>query len=130
MSGSLQRANFADVSTSFVFAAADNYSVTAKSIIAALANHTIYVQRLTVSVTTDNAATQTFEDTAGTPVPIAVTKASPGTVTIEWDFGPNGVALTEGKGLEMKSSAAGLAAAVAVTAYRKKTAVTSLSPNN
>lgn len=130
MDGSLNRANFADVSTSFVLAAGDNYSVTAKAIIAAKASHTIYVQRIAMGVTTDNAATQTFEDTSGTPVPIATSKASPGLVMLEWDFGPNGVALTEGKGLEMKSSAAGLAASIAITAYRKQTAVTSLSPNS
>lgn len=130
MDGSLQRANFGDFGTSFPFVAGDNFSSAVKSVIAAKAGYTLYIQQITLSVTTDNAATQTFQDTADTPVPIATSKASPGLGPIVWDFGADGMALTEGKGLSLKSSGAGMAAAVTVLAYRKLTAVAGLTPNH
>ena len=86
------------------------------------AKHTIYIMRIQLSVTTDNAATQQWQDSATTPIPVAKSKASPGLGPILWDFGPNGFALTEGKDLQHLMSATGMAGAVVVTAYQKKTA--------
>lgn len=113
----------ADVSTSYALLATDNYSVTPKVVIAAKASHTIYITRIRVMVTTDNAATQTFQDTTAiTPILAAKTKASPAVGTmIDFFFGPNGFALTEGKGLDHVNSGAGLAGSVTVTAYQKRT---------
>lgn len=116
----------ADVSTSYVILAGTDYT-TATAKIAAKANFTIYIQKIAVMVTTDDAATQTFQDSAGTPILAATTKASPGLGPIIFDFGPNGFALTEGKSLDHKSSATGLAASVTVTAYQKRTTGASVS---
>lgn len=120
-----ERANLqyhADVSTSYSFLATDNFSVTPRSVIAAKANHTIYITKIRVMVTTDDTATQTFQDTASpTTIKAAKTKVSPGIGMIDFDFGHNGFALTEGKGLDHANSAAGLAGSVTVTAYQKRT---------
>lgn len=109
-----------DVSLSYVILAATDYS-TAQAKIAAKANFTIYVQKIAVMVTTDAAQSQTFQDSAGSPVIAAVVKASPGIGPVIFDFGPNGFQLTEGKSLDHKMSAAGMAASVTITAYRKRT---------
>lgn len=113
---------YKDVSTSGVVLASDDFSSTPKSLIAAITGETIYVQRITLGVTTDNAATQLFEDTSGTPIKVAGTKASPGIGPIVFDFGADGFKCTESKGLELKSSAAGLAFSYTVQAYQKRTA--------
>lgn len=130
MDGSLQRANFGDLGTSFILAAGDDYSTVPKVIIAAKLLYTIFIQQITLGVTTDNAATQQFEDTSGTPVPVAKSKASPGLGPIVWDFGPDGVALTEGKGFNLRNSGAGMAGSVTVLGYRKLTGVAGLTPNH
>ena len=123
MSGSYltQRKDYSDVSTSTVLAAGDNLSASARTLAAAVLLETIYVQRILVNVITDNAATLTFQDTAGTPIVIAGTKASPGIGPILFDFGDRGRALTEGKALTLKNSAAGLAADITVQMYRRRT---------
>ena len=113
---------YQNVSTSYTFVAATDYT-TASAKIAAVANETIYIQKIVLAVTTDNAATQTFQDSASTPIIAAGSKASPGIGPIEWDFGPKGFALTEGKSFDHKMSAAGMAGSVTVTAYRRRTAV-------
>ena len=113
---------YENVSTSYTILAATDYS-TASAKIAAKANETIYVQKIVVNVSTDNAATQLFQDSASTPIIAAGTKASPGIGPITFDFGPKGFALTEGKSLDHKMSAAGLAASITITAYRRRTAV-------
>jgi hypothetical protein len=112
---------YTDVSMSSVLAAADNLSVTARTLIAAETGTTIFVQKIAVNVIVDNAAVLQFKDTAGTPVVIAGTKASPGIGPILFDFGPDGRALTEAKALTLTNSAAGLAADITVTAYRRIT---------
>lgn len=109
-----------DCSTSYTFVAATDYS-TATAKIAAKAGHTIYVCKIAVMVTTDNAATQLFQDSAGTPIIACGIKASPGIGPIIFDFGENGFALTEAKSLDHKMSAAGLAGSVTITAYYKRT---------
>lgn len=85
--------------------------------------YTIYVQRITVSVTTDAAQSLIFQDDANTPVLIGKTKASPGLGPIEIDFGPEGTALTQGKNLDIATSGAGIAARVRIEAYQKLTGV-------
>jgi len=114
---------FSDVSLSYTFLAATDYTA-AENIIAGILGQTIYVQKIVLAVTTDNAATQTFQDDAGTPIVLAKSKASPGLGPIEFDFGPDGFALTEGKGLDHLMSAAGMAGSVTITAYQRVTATT------
>lgn len=115
------RTVFRDISGSTVLLATDDLSATARTLVALKAKFTIYIQRIEVNVTTDNAATLTFQDSAGTPVKVAGTKASPGIGPILFDFGPEGFALTEGKEFDLKNSAAGLAAAITWTGYMKPT---------
>lgn len=113
-----------NVSTGYAFLTSTDYSAgngTTK-VTNPGANFTIFVQKITLSVTTDNAATQLFQDSAGTPVPIAMSKVSPGLgAPTVWDFGPEGVPLTEGKDLLHKMSAAGMAGYVGIQAYAKRT---------
>lgn len=111
-----------DVSTSYVILAGTDYT-TANQRIAGKANHTIHICRIVVGVTTDDAATQTFQDDESTAIEVVETKASPGLGTLEYDFGPNGFAITEGADFDHKMSAAGLAASVTIVAYRKRTGV-------
>ncbi len=100
------------------------------------ANHTVYVQRIKVSVTTYSAKTLTFADSAGTPVPVgfmSIPAAAPtnaGAQDYTVDFGPHGFALTQGKNLTMTLSAAGAAFVVSVDAYEKLTAVVGAHSGN
>lgn len=123
MSGSYltHRKDYEDVTTSTVLAAGDNLSATPRTLAAAQTKVTIFVQKIIVSVITDNAATLQFKDSAGTPVVIAGTKASPGIGPIHFDFGDKGRALTEGTALNLWNSAAGLAADITVQMYRRRT---------
>jgi hypothetical protein len=115
---------YRDASISYSFLAATDYT-TANSKITAKTGHTIFVQKITLAVTTDNAAIQTFQDSAGTPIILAATKASPGAGPITWDFGARGIALTEAKDFQHKMSAAGMAGHVSVEAYQRQTSALS-----
>ena len=89
------------------------------------ANHQLFIQKISVSVTTYSAKTWTFQDSAGTPVPGAVGSipaAAPttaGDAQFVWDFGPKGWPLTIATNLLLKMSAAGAAAQVHIEAYEK-----------
>jgi len=111
-----------DISTGYTILAATDY-VSPEAKVAGVTGWTIYVQKILVAVTTDNAATQQFEDNAGTPIIAAKTKASPGIGPIEFDFGPDGFPLTESKSLMHRMSAAGMAASITITGYMTPTAV-------
>ncbi|MGE3341488.1 MAG: hypothetical protein AB7J46_06365 [Candidatus Altimarinota bacterium] len=94
---------------------------TTELVAARSASWTIYVQRIIVWIKTDAAQSLTFQDDAGTPVVIAKVPASPGADTRrDFDFGPRGVALTEGKNLDAAFSAAGLAGHLEVIGYHKE----------
>ncbi len=87
--------------------------------VAAKTNHTVYIQSILVSCTTGAAQTWTFQDDSATKV-IAKTKAT--SVTGEaylFDFGPSGIPLTSGEGLDMVISGAGTAGAVHIEGYYK-----------
>ena len=100
------------------------------------ADHQIFVQKITVSITTYSAKTWTFQDTAGAPVPIwhisipaaAGTTGADATYTI--DFGAEGVGLTVGKGLSLDVSAAGAAGIIKVEAYEKLANVVAAASTN
>ena len=118
----------------FVLAATDDQTdvIAVKS-----ANHRIYVQKITISITTYSAKTWTFQDDADTPVPIAhisipgaavALKSESG--TIEFDFGPTGIALTLGKNLDLNVSAVGAAGAVHIEAYEKLEGAVAMASTN
>ncbi len=112
-----KRLIYRDVSTDLSFAAAtdDTTLITGKT------SHTIYVQRIIVWIKTSTAATETFQDHT-TGKQIAVVPASPGANTRwDFDFGPNGVPLTEGENLLWNVSAVGHAGHLIVEAYLRPT---------
>ncbi len=117
------RALFGDASTSRTLTTA---STTVSDLIAVKdAYHTIYVQRITVKVTTSAAQNWTFQDDATTPIVLAVLPNSASVAQHDFDFGAQGFACTEAKNLDLVVSSAGVAGSVTVEAYQKLTAVTS-----
>lgn len=88
-------------------------------------DHTLYIQKIVVSITTYSAKTWLFQDSNGTPLPgafISIPAAAPttaGDAAYTIDFGDEGIALTSGKGLSLDVSAAGAAGIVRVEAYQK-----------
>lgn len=99
------RATYSDASISGVILATD--AGKAGIIVAKSAKYTIFIQKVTLVVTTLGAQTHTFQDTASTPIKAGVLEASAaaGVVRI-WDFGARGFALTEAKNLDISGSAA------------------------
>jgi hypothetical protein len=108
---------YRDVGRSLRFLAA--YTGTAPYLTCPGAKYTIFIQKIILLVTTDAAQSLTFRDTATTPVVIAVVPASPGVGVITFDFGDDGIPLTEGKNFDIVPSAAGLAGWVNVEAYAR-----------
>ena len=101
------------------------------------ANYQVFVQRISINVGTYAAETWTFQDTADSPVKIAV-DSIPAAATalrsesgsIVHDFGAEGVPLTQGKGLSLSRSAANTSGAVTVEAYRRLIGPLAMSNSN
>lgn len=88
------------------------------------ANHTLFIQRIIFFVTTDAAQSMSFEDSNGAAVQVAEIPASPGDNTRwDFDFGDDGLPLTQGTNFVMNVSAAGLAGRLKWYGYQKRTAV-------
>jgi hypothetical protein len=86
------------------------------------ANHTIYVQRISVTINTLGAQTIIFQDDASTPVKVLFIEASAAAGTIRSvDFGAKGFPLTAGKNLDIAGTAAP-AYSYEVEAYQRQTA--------
>lgn len=89
------------------------------------ANYQVFIQHIIVSVTTYAAKTMTFQDDAGTPVPIAffsVPAAAPtggGNQEYRVDFLGDGTPLTAGKNLDLVLSGAGVAGRIHISGYQK-----------
>lgn len=96
---------------------------TTNELVPAKTNHTVFVTNISIAVTTDNAATLTFQDDASTPIIIAKTKSSPGIGPILFEFGEMGTPLTEEKALDLNISGAGLTGRVHVEGYYKRTKI-------
>ena len=102
-------------------AAATNGTVTLKS--ARTTSHRLYINHIIVSITTFSAKTLTFQDSAGSPVPIAFVSvpAAAGTVAglqaYFIDFLDGGTPLTTGTNLNMVISAAGAAGRIHIEGY-------------
>ena len=101
------RNHYSDISGELAVAAAtdDSTLVSVRN-----ASYTIFIQRIIFYVTTDAAQSASFEDSNGTPKKVAEIPSSPGDETRwDFDFGEEGLPLTEGKDFKMMVSAAGLA---------------------
>lgn len=110
-----------DASTSGNVVAA---TATTTAIAALSAKFTIFVQKLTIVITTSAANIITIKDSAGTPVVIGSIAASAALGSVYTiDFGSRGFALTEGKDLVMAQTA-GPAYSYTVEAYQKQTSAT------
>ena len=115
-----QRALFGDVSTAATYTVAS----TTSTLIAAKTNHTVYVQRGFIWISTDAAQSWSLQDST-TGKQCFEVPSSPGDSTRwEFDYGDKGFPLTESEGLTVTMSAAGLAGTVVVEAYQKLTALT------
>ena len=115
------RNHYQDISGELAVAAAtdDTTLVSVKN-----ASYTLYIQRIVFWVSTDAAQSMSFEDSNGTPKQIAEIPSSPGDSTRwDFDFGEEGLPLTEGKDFKMMVSAAGLAGQLKWYGYSKQTAV-------
>ena len=104
----------ASISGNVLAAGTGGTLITAKS-----AKYTVFVQKITVSLTTSAAQSILFKDSAGTPIEVALVPAS-ATGVFTADFGARGFALTEGKNLVVANTA-GPAYAYTVEAYQKAT---------
>ena len=121
----LQAQHSRKVTDAFVLTSTDYTTATALVSVKS-AQHRIYVQKISVNLTTYAAKTWTFQDSASTPVPIghisipAAAAALPSeSGSIVFDFGPTGIALTKGKNLDMIMSATAAAGAIHIEAYEK-----------
>jgi hypothetical protein len=94
-------------------------------VIAPRTNHQIFVQRITLSITTHFDGTITFDDDgSGPPIAVFTDEATviptvPSSWT--WDFGPDGRAIVGN--LDVNQSAAGIVGIVRIEAYQKLTSV-------
>jgi hypothetical protein len=113
------RTLFKDVSVHGAIAAA---GTSVLPVIAGRSKYTLFIQRVVIMVLTDAAQTIILRDTASTPKVILSIPASPGLGIEEFDFGDDGVPLTEGKDLDLVLSAAGLAFNYEIYGFRKPTA--------
>lgn len=99
--------------------------------------HTLYIQRITLSPTTYAAQNLTFRDGAASPIPIgiiSVPAAAPTTGGYNGqhilDYGPEGTPLTKGEELDVIVSAAGIAGRLVVEAYEVGPQVAAAGPTN
>lgn len=87
---------------------------------------TIYIQKIHVEVTAGSATkTWTFQDSAGTPVLLVPSIDASAIAHSDFDFGPNGIPLTQGTNLVLSISAAGAGGWISWEGYEKLTVVTS-----
>lgn len=119
------RHNYAAAIKDIALSTSTDWTAATQMIACKNANYVIWVQRIVLSVTTFAAKTFTFQDGAGTPVPvgfISVPAAAPtteGSVPFIIDFGPGGFPLTQGKDLNAVMSATGVAGVLHIEAYQR-----------
>lgn len=113
----LNRLRHTDVSmTKRMLAATDDQTL----ISAPKASETIFIQRITLSITTGSATTWAFIDNASVPITtFDVTNVG----FYERDFGPEGIPLTLAQSFVLNVGAVGAAGWITVEAYKKRTAV-------
>jgi hypothetical protein len=99
------------------------------------ANHQIYVQKITLSITTHgNSVVFTVQDDATTPVVIAAhtdaTAAAGVPSVVHWDFGTVGTPLTLGKNLDVTLNGGTIQGRVHIEGYQKLGAVVAAASTN
>lgn len=115
---------YKNVSRSLNLLATDTPTTVGANFIVGRAGYSIFVLAIYVHVRTSAAQAITFQDTNGTPFPVAILPASAAAGDIHKlieDTQGEGVQCTEGKNLEI-TGAAGVAATIEVVAYLKPTA--------
>lgn len=119
------RDTYVDISTSGIVLAS---GAGAAAVVALKAGWTIFVQKITIVITTVAAQTITVRDNAGTPVNILllpVSQATPVTV----DYGARGFGLTVSKQLDIAGTA-GPAYAYVIEGYMQQTNVSQAFTND
>lgn len=98
------------------------------------ANHRLYIQKITLSITTHFDATITFDDDGAGPPIAAFTDEATVVPTVPsswtWDFGPTGRPLTLGANLDVTQSAAGIVGIVHIEAYEKLEGAVAMASTN
>lgn len=95
--------------------------------------HQLFIQKITLAITTHFAATVTFDDDGSGPAIAAHTDAAAGAgvpSVVVFDFGPEGRPLTVGANLDVSQSAAGLVGTVHIEAYEKLTTPVAAASTN
>lgn len=105
-------------------AAADDTDTFGDAILVSTADHRLWIQKITLSITTHAAGAKiTFQDDAGSPVPIAShtdAAAAAGVLSVvTWDFGVEGTPLTTGKNLDIIINTPGMAGRIHVEGYER-----------
>lgn len=110
-----QLLRFQDCSTDVFVVAGTTASV---SLVAAKADHTVYVRKISGCITTQGAGNLTFQDTATTPSVVGkvASSASTGGITV-LDAVAKGVGLTAEKGLSLAADGSGVAGVFYIEAY-------------
>ena len=89
------------------------------------ANHTLYIQRIVLSITTHFDTAITFDDDgAGPAIAVYIDEATSdttgqGQIPVVWDFGPVGMALTKGGNLDITIASAGVVGSVHIEGYER-----------
>jgi hypothetical protein len=111
---------FGNLSGSYRVAATDNGLVT---LVAAIPLQTIFLQGLHIEVTTlTGSELWTFQDGAGTPIPLIPSVSAAAVAHFDFDFGPGGVPLTEAQAFVLNvTGAVGAIGWLSWEAYKKLT---------
>lgn len=114
------RQYYSDASRGLTFLASETPTTIGADFIAVKnANYRIFVQRITVNVSTVAAQAITFQDDAATPVIVGVLAASAAQgSTVVVDGGAEGIPMTLGKNLEFIGTA-GVAGSLQIECYQK-----------
>lgn len=117
-----ERLLYRNMSVTKVIATSDDHSAAFLRLITCLAGFSIFIQKVTFSITVENASEITVQSTDSTPVKYAEIQTPTTEGPVTFDFGQDGVQVTEDKHLDFRNSAAGMALIVYVQAYMKPTA--------
>ena len=94
------------------------------------AKYTIFIQKILFLCTTDAAQNITIRDNASTPIVATYIATSPGLGLKTYDFGAEGMPMTQGKDIDIAVSGAGLAGWISVEAYARILPEAGLVPSN
>ena len=97
------------------------------------ANHQIFIQKITLSITTHVAADVFLVDDDGAGPPIAAhtdAAAAAGVLSVvTWDFGPNGRPVTKGANVDVSHSSTGVAV-MHIEGYQKLIGAVAIASTN